>query len=223
MTLREIINAARVYLDDTRPPYLWEDTELTRWINEVEDEICEETGALRDSSTLAITQITVAPSTSLYTLHAKVIKIIKAKLGSTYKELEYITAEFLDDNYPGWEDDTGTPTNYLLSDTGKLRVYPTPPSTYTNTTLYLRVTRYPTTALTLASDTTSPEIPLKYHRRMVTGVLARAYLKDDAETQDLKKASLYDTRWKQELSDMMMVESKYYEHGTVVAPLFGAI
>jgi len=220
MTLREIITMSRDRLDDNSLPYLWSDAELTQMINERQNELCEKCGILRDATTTAICQISVVNGTSSYSLDTRIIKILSAKLGTLYTLLEPTTRDVLDDEYQGWDDDTGTPTKFILDFTGKIRLYPIP---IANATLYLSVTRYPLTQLFVATDTASPEIPWQYHTKLLPGILSLAYAKDDSEAIDMKRSQLNEMAWQKNVNDIQQNESNYYYYGIVAAPLYGNI
>lgn len=220
MTLRELITLSRNRLDDARPPYLWSDDELTQIINERQNELCEKCGILRDATTTAICQISVLNGTSSYTLDNRIIKILSAKLGTTYTLMEPITRDWLDVEYPGWDDDTGTPTKFILDYIGKIRLYPIPTA---NATLYLSVTRYPLTQLSTSLDTASPEIPWQYHTKLLEGIMSSAYTKDDSETLDFKRSQMHEMAWQRVINDIQQNESNFYYYGQVAAPLYGNI
>lgn len=220
MTLRELINEVRNRLDDSVPPYLWSDIELTSMFNEAQNELCEKAGLLRDSITTAICQISVSSGTASYTIDTRIVKLLKVKLGAAYTELTPVDPTYMDEMFPGWEDDTGTPIYFMMTDTRKIRLYPNPTA---NSTLYLRVTRFPSAQLTLSAETASPEIPWQYHTKLYDGVMKLAYLKDDAETLDLNKSNLYDAKWQRTINEILMSESMYYDYGMIAIPLYGSI
>lgn len=106
------------------------------------------------------------------------------------KELSKKTAFALDELYPGWNTEIGEPEVYIEEENNELVVVPAPE--YANT-LFLTVVRLPASDMTLAlKDTVSPEIPAHYHYDLLDWVYHLAYLKDDADSQDLKKARMYE-------------------------------
>jgi hypothetical protein len=218
MNLGEIITLIGYRLDDIRVPYLWEDGELIQFINDAQNQICEECGVLRDSSTAAICNVSVVAGTSLYTLDSRVIKVFNAKLGSTYTLLGQTNRDNMDNDYPGWEATTGTPTDWFNDDTGKIRLYPKPTA---NSTLYLSVTRYPLAQLANREDT--PEISWKYHPLLVNGAIAQAYMKGDTETESMNRMAVFVKLWKENLERINQSEINYYYQPLVASPPYGTI
>jgi len=106
------------------------------------------------------------------------------------KELVKMTAFTLDNEYPGWNSQIGEPYAYFQEENNELVLVPIPE--YANTA-YLTVVRLPATDMTLAlKDTVSPEIPAQYHLDLLDWVCYLAFLKDDADSQDIQKAKVYE-------------------------------
>ncbi len=97
----------------------------------------------------------------------------------------------MDDDCPGWENLKGLPRCFIFEPAAGIR------------SASVRLVRMPTQADTLALpvyrgalkplsadiDTGKPEIPERFHERLMDWVLHRAYLKQDAETFDPAKAA----------------------------------
>ena len=106
------------------------------------------------------------------------------------KELVKMTTFALDDTHPGWNTQVGEPAVYFQEENNELGVAPAPEDA---NTLYLTVVRLPASDMTLAlKDTVSPEIPAQYHLDLLDWVCYRAFLKDDADSQDIQKAKFYE-------------------------------
>lgn len=106
------------------------------------------------------------------------------------KELIKTTSFALDENYSGWNSQVGEPAGYIQEENHELVLIPMPE--YANT-LSLTVVRLPAADMTLAlKDTVSPEIPEQYHLDLLDWVCYRAFLKDDADSQDIQKAKFYE-------------------------------
>lgn len=106
------------------------------------------------------------------------------------KELVKMTTFTLDNEYPGWNSQIGEPAGYFQEENNELVLVPIPE--YANTA-YLTVVRLPASSMTLAlKDTVSPEIASQYHFDLLDWVYNLAFKKDDADTQDLKKAQMYE-------------------------------
>ena len=220
MTLRDLINLTRARLDDSTLPYLWSDLELTQIINDRINELCEKVGMLKDDYTSSICTIPIISGTQLYSLDPRIVKILSVKIGSTYKQLNPQTRAFLNTTHVGWEAFTGSPKYFILDVPNRLRLYPIPTA---NDTLYMYVVRYPLVPLSLVSDTLSPEIDSKYHMRLIDGILASAYTKQDSETLDLIKSQLHDRKWIKDIDDIQMVEAQTEYYGLTISPPYGCI
>jgi|WetSurSiteA1Bulk_404760.scaffolds.fasta_scaffold58909_2 hypothetical protein len=218
MNLGEIITLIGYRLDDIKVPYLWEDGELIQFINDAQNQVCEECGVLRDSSTAAICNVSITAGTSIYSIDSRVVKIFTVKLGSSYQLLEQTTRENLNNDYPGWESQTGTPTTWIQDNTGKITLYPKPTA---NSTLYLYVSRYPLTQLANREDT--PEIPWKYHPLLINGAIAQAYMKGDTETESMNRMASFLKLWQSNLERINQSEINYYYQPLVASPPYGTI
>lgn len=185
MNLGAMITAFRREVDDTAPPYLWSDAELMDHANEAEREACRRARLLMDSSTAAVCQIAVSNGTATYALDSRVIFIRRARLASETDPLVQMSYRDLDEQRYGWEDDTGTPTGYVLDwETGKLRFDYTPDA---DNTLNMTVIRDPLVEMNDVED--SPEINERYHRSLIHWMKYRAYTSDDDEKRDDAKAA----------------------------------
>lgn len=179
--LKELV---REQLDDAAAPYLWSDVELDAYLNEAEREAAIRARLLVDSTTSAVCQITVTADTQDFPLDPRIFMIRRAKLASESYPLSFIQLNSLDSEYPGW-DDSGLPYNRftigLGSDTISL------PKQDVETTLTMTVVREPLAEMN--DDEDSPEIPARYHVKLLEWVRYRCYLKPDAETEDKKRAA----------------------------------
>jgi hypothetical protein len=183
MTLSELISAFRIRADDMISPYLWSDPEVTLYLNEADNEAAGRAELIQDDATAAVCTLTMVAATAKYALHASVLRIERAKLTSTGKFLKVVARETLDADWPLWEAATGTPQYLVDGQDGFVTVAPTPIAV---DTIQLTVKRLPLTVMALPADT--PEIPARYHYRMIDWALRCAYLKHDADAWD-KEAS----------------------------------
>jgi hypothetical protein len=112
------------------------------------------------------------------------------------KELQKITSFTLDNEYPGWNSQSGEPMAYLEEENNELIVVPIPEDP---NVLSLTVVRLPAADMTLLASPSnvSPEIPAEYHLDLMDWVCHLAYLIDDNDTQDLNKAKLYEDSFTQ--------------------------
>ena len=99
------------------------------------------------------------------------------------------TSYDLNAEHPGWEQMVGDPRAFLQEEDRELRLVPIPREA---NTLRMVVSRLPVADMALATrNTTTPEIS-EYHYDLLDWMCHLAYLKDDADTQDLPKAKQYE-------------------------------
>lgn len=191
----ELFAAFRSAADDAAQPYLWEDHEVQRYLDDACREAAERSWCIRDSSTAAVCSVAVIAGTASYTLHASVLHVDRARLTAERYPLVLSSTEEMDRERPGWDANaaSGTPARALLDAEGaswKLTLVPTP---VTDGTLALVVFRTPLASV--ASDDDAPEIPARYHEQLIDWMLRCAYLKRDSETQDEDKAAKAEARF----------------------------
>lgn len=207
MKLRELIEAARVRAADTAKPQLWSDDEWTLFLNEAENEAAERGQLILDIDTPEVVEIPVSVGVRTYPLHPSILKIQRAKLDLGTRPLAETSTEQMDAggvgwfpaglaSYPGgatwypggsnWETLSGTPERYIRN-AQSITLIRIPDVA---DTLRLIVTRLPLAPMCKEND--SPEIASQYHFRMIDWALHCAYIKQDAETFDPKKAIDYE-------------------------------
>ena len=189
-TLAQLVSRWRSRLDDTQAPYLWSDEELTTYFNAAVNLLCHEVPVITDASTASVCVITVTAADPTYTLSDRVTFIKRAKISTRTEPLILADVEDMDGTNTDWESvDDDIPTT-LIKDglgTGVIRLYPGPSA---NATLTLTVSRLPLTDMAYATDSaTTPEVPDKYLYLLDNGVFYFAYLKDDTDTHNNKKAT----------------------------------
>lgn len=204
-------------LDDMAPPYLWEDTELIRYLNYAEVQACRRAHLLVDDITrndngtggtastagtagidgikpLCILDIVAAQAT--YNLSPKILMIKRCQLLSmTFPLVGPVTYPELDELISGWRGTSGTVGTagsggnpyYFLNEPGNTITFVQAPSVAD--TAYLVVSRIPLTPFTLRS---SPEVEEKYHEGLMNWAAHLAYRKPDADTLNLNLTKLYE-------------------------------
>jgi hypothetical protein len=180
-----------------KEPYLWNDQELIAWTNNSINELCEKTDLLVDSTTAAICQIAITAGAYKYALDSRIINILRAKIAVQTWPMTHITLDDLDSMSSNWEDTTitlrDTPTYFCTDrDEGYVTLYPFPVA---NGTLRLTVHRYPLVQLTTAVLEAQLELPFQYQNKLLDGILAQAYRKQDAETYRPEKSNAHLALW----------------------------
>lgn len=191
MTLQQILDEIRDTLDDKVAPYLWSDSEITRYANRAEERLAEEAYLIADSTTAAVCTMSLLSGTASYAKHSSIVLVndpiyLPTKNRSVYRR----TLAWLESKYPPWRSmGPGTPILFCEElDSGKIHFIPTPDSSMTAN---LSVVRRPLVSLTTSSLTSSPEIPAGFHKYLKNGILALAYQKQDTECYDPAKAQKY--------------------------------
>jgi len=125
MNGRELVYALRESrLDDLKPPYLWSETELLRFLNYAEVQACRRAHLLIDWTTAndsgtagtagtlgqkPLCVLTVAANTATYHLSPKVLQIKRCQLRSmTYPLTGPVSYPLLDEYQSGWWGTSGT-------------------------------------------------------------------------------------------------------------------
>lgn len=187
MNVSGFIAAFRASENDAVAPYLWSDVEIVGYLNDAVNEACERALLIEDKTTPAVCSITLVANQAGYTLHASIIKV--KRLTFRGRALTETSVEAMDSDDPQWESRTGEPTRYILTGNHGLRMVPTPT---VGEAVALTVYRTPVSALAVSPGTTTPEIPERYHQRLMDWVLRCAYLKPDSETFDKGASERYE-------------------------------
>lgn len=188
-TLSMLLTRWRNYLDDTVQPYAWSNVELVDYANNVVDVLCRESWANFDTQTAQCCSYTLSADTQEYSLDPSVLRVTRARLDGQALPLTIKSDADMHKTNPNWDvqTQTSTPTFMITPGLGPSRfaVYPTPDDTYT---LNLAVYRLPIAILSASDLGGTPDIPEQHVRFMDHGVYARAYGKNDHDTDMQKKA-----------------------------------
>lgn len=221
MTYTEILTDAWTQADDSVRPYNWNDTEWISYLNTAMDELCIETQLLVDSTDTDICRISVSDGTAAYTLHNKIVNVLDVWNTSTGYPLYLYNVGQLNAYSTGWRSLTGTPDKYNLDDTiGKILLVPEPDDDLTIGLRVARLVKEPATANTLGD---TPEIPAKYHRFLIDGLLYKAYEKNDAETRDPDKIAYHQKAWTKAIQFIYQAEKRYQNAERCISPSYGNI
>ena len=224
MKASEIIFQARGLMQDTKPPYLWTETELIQYLNNSHNEAAEKAKLFLDSVTPAICRIAILAGNPDpdYSLDNRVVEIVSAKLSTQARFLDRKTKADLDGSNPDWRNAApGDPRCFLTDYTeGRLTIHP---RSNADATLFLTVYRLPLTQLTADALDAEPEIHFRHHSRLVDGILAQAYNKDDSETLDPEKAARHEKAWLKHIDEMSRARLRIHRTQEFLGPNYGAI
>ena len=185
MKVEDYITEFRGTVGDNEAPQFWSSENIVRYLNEAVQEACERAKLIEDRSM----SLTLVPGQDTYSLHASVFEIKRLALRG--RPLDETSVEALDADMPGWESRTGTPRHFIFepasgAQAAMVRLVPTPTVA---DAVALTVYRGALKALSEDRDQERPEIPERFHARLMDWLMHRAYLKQDADTFDPNKAA----------------------------------
>jgi len=201
-SVSDLLTSFRRLADDEGIDSLWSDAELIEYADEAHREFARETLCFPDSTTFAPAVTTGDPWVKL---DPRIIKVRHAILASrrgvvsrkTLDELAEILScsDYGQQQAYDWEVDTGTP-RYLVTDLdpARGRLVPIPVE---DDTLSLTVYREPKYSFTSISDLI--EIPDKFRRSLLYGMMARAAEKQDIDAFGMSSATDFQLRWERDL------------------------
>lgn len=193
MNLSELIGHLRCsVLRDDAKPYLWQDTELLRFINQAQNEFCRRTLCLIDDSSSFASFQTVSGQAS-YSLDDRIIFVgelgIETDDGNgnlSYHELVDRTRHQLRNSYS-----QGRPYGFNLQvATNKIRFYPVPDAVYQ---IRMVVGRLPLRDLQNGKDV--PEIPERYHLTLCDYAASLALMNNDPERAQMQAMRDFRGSW----------------------------
>lgn len=186
MKVEDFITRFRAAVFDDAVPPFWTGEEIVSYLNEAVQEACERAKLIEDRSMSPA----LVPGQDTYSLHPSVFEI--KRLAFQGRPLEEASVDALDSDCPGWEICSGVPRCFIFEQASgaqppKVRLVPTPAHVGT-----VSVTAYRGALKPLSADINQsrPEIPERFHERLLDWVMHRAYLKQDADTFDPNKAAV---------------------------------
>lgn len=185
MQVGEFITAFREIVRDKEMPHFWSDERIVSYLNEAVQEACERARLIEDRSMT----LDLEPGQDTYRLHASAFEVKRLTLRG--RPLDETSVEELDCDAPGWEVRTGQPRRFIFeaatgAQPASVRLVPTP---MTADTAGLTVYRGAKQALSPSMPSAQPEIPARFHARLMDWLMHRAYLQQDADTFDPTKAA----------------------------------
>lgn len=188
MKAGELIERFRVAVCDQQDPPFWSSESIVCYLNEAVQEACERARLIEDRRTPEVCSVVVVAGQDTYDLHASVLEIKRLTLDG--RILDETSVEELDCDTPGWESRKGAPRQFIFEQASgaspaSIRLVPTPAN---SGSIALTVYRGALKLLRADIDFAKPELPDRFHERLLDWVLHRAYLKQDAEAFDPNKA-----------------------------------
>lgn len=191
MNLGDLLKSCRELLGDEAQPYLWDDSELTRFLNNGVREACLRARLLKDDA-LSLPEICVLslPANQPIVRYHRDILVVRSGhlLGATHK-LWSLTSESMDRHRPNWESDSQQPgqPRYLIMDLAQktLRIFPVPDQDYT---LNIRVWRMPREKELMRNKGDCPVIHLPDPEELKHWVAHEAEMRKDSESEDAQRS-----------------------------------
>jgi hypothetical protein len=185
MTADELIAQFRSDADDRAEPYLASNADVLTWLDEGQEEACIRAKLIYESVRANVCNIAVVAGTSVYSVHASVLDVVKASFtptGST-SPVDLILSDRieLDRIKSGWRYAVEAP-QYLVQDDTKVQFGCIPSD---SGTLAIECYRLP---LSKIEDADTPEIGRAHHRHLVQWALFRAFGRPDAELFDAARS-----------------------------------
>lgn len=185
MQVGDFITAFREVVSDKELPHFWSDERIVSYLNEAVQEACERAKLIEDRSM----SLDIEPGQDTYSLHPSVFEI--KRLTYRGRPLDETSVEKLDCDAPGWEARNGQPRVFIFEQASggqspKVRLVPTP---VTTEAVGLTVYRGARQVLSASNPIAQPEIPARFHTRLMDWVMHRAYLQQDAEIFNPTKAA----------------------------------
>jgi len=185
---------------------LWTDSEIRRFIDQAQEEFCRYTFCLSDSRSF---RPKITPNDAFVKADPRIVKPKNAYLESTGKELDIVRAREMDEGVTisdyglgssgSWRASVGVPTHVVTDDeTGYFRLYPAPGPDFDSDVLALSVYRIPKEPVIDGGDL---EIPDEWRVKLLDGMKAQAYLKEDIEVHDEVKAERFRVKWDRWLTE----------------------
>ena len=188
MTLEDMIRRFRVLSNDREKPFLTSDEEVTDWLNEAQDQACVRGRLMREEVLPAMCRIALLPDQHTYKLHEAAYEIINLRIlpanGGCSHPVTLKSREWLDNELPGWRDDT-QPARFAIQDDTTIRLVG---KITGGDVLALECYRLPIKRL--RSEMDKPEIHVAHHPHLIQWALHRAFSVPDAETFDPNRAAL---------------------------------
>jgi len=170
------------------------DTLITNTVRATTIDFCERTGVYQQE----LDPVTTVKGIYEYDLEAPSQTLVHKIMWVVHKglELEAITSSLLEQRYPMWRDNNGTPTVYSKVSQGIFHLIPIPSANTTSSTI-LRVQLKPT----YTSQSCEAEIMNDYHDAIVNGALFRLSRIPNRDWTDLNAAGIYSNLYNQGVSD----------------------
>ncbi len=218
---RELINRMRTeFLNDTEgaveSDYKWSTANLASALNSAQNELSKRLLLLYDSTTESVCRIAVTAVAGVYpqsvALSDKILRVQRLRFPGVARPLEQMTMERMDQMYPYWESEKGTPDAFMVDLDNFTITFNRQPTA--GGVVSLAVKRLPLADITENSLTASPEIR-QMDDEMIHGALKYAYLKDDLETFDPVRSGVWSKVFESDIAQIVRNRAAFNPADTV--------
>lgn len=192
MNSSELLDQFRSDVQDTAEPPLWGDEELLRWLDDAQKWFCRLTDGIADASTVSVCRVNVVAGTDWYSISPLITQLRRATRVDTGAEIRLLNMEKAPLHGVRFDGKPGPLNTFVTGlESHKLRAWPVPSE---NVTVELIVFRLPLE--TIDDRAQELEIDEQHHLALLDWVKRCAYLRDDPETYDKRKADNYEQRFR---------------------------
>lgn len=200
MTLADLLAGTRAILDDVVAPLQWSDADLTRYLNEGQDQFARRTFCFLDSES-AFTRVSTVADTNRYALDPLVLTVLAVE-DETGRALRGVFTSRV--TTPS----TGKPTMFTArTNTRSLILWPVPDDAYD---LQLLVARRPLDPLASATD--EAEIPEEFQPMLYDFAAYKALKMVDPDNENLKASTRLQAEWEMQMRD---AKREFYRFATM--------
>lgn len=189
MDSQGLVSRFRKDMADETAPFLWSDEEVYGYADEAQRTLVREIGGIKDA-TSSIAQLAVSVNAKSVKFADVILKIKTAYKLSDGREISVINV----DDMPGlgikFDGSTG-PLRYLIIGMDDTQAFFHPIPNVADT-LQCVIERLPRYTITVDQAPQALEVPEKHHMKLLDGMKAQAYNKQDAETFDKRKAEEFE-------------------------------
>ena len=178
-------------MDDEAAPHLWSDALVYGYIDDAQKMFYRLTDGIPDGTTVAVTQLSIVPTTQWYDTHTSILKIREAYRTDTGRPITVLNHEDMASQNMRFDGRAGPLAAMIIGiEDYKVRVWPVPNETVT---VQMNVFRLP--LLNITGDQ-AMVVADQHLVHLLDWVKHRAYSKQNAETFDRTRAKEFDEKFR---------------------------
>jgi hypothetical protein len=184
-------------LDDENSPYLWGNDELTYYADRIQKILCSDFNPILEKDNVDICDVALTAGDGLIQVDRRITSIQRARIAGQTSLLKIVDSGYMDAYHGAWDLSSvtqDTPTKIVTKGVGYGQAYLYPPIDTTGT-LELVVYRMPLEDLEWALHQNEPLELERFAHFFHHGILYQAYLKQDTDTYDPRRAEQHRILW----------------------------